>query len=177
MLNSYPKLRLMLVKSTIFHQVARLTGFVSIITIAAQIMNKMKLLLTILLMFGTAQLLAGNHESIEISDVVMPKVPSVSPTAAIYLTITNTGKSKVALLDASTNVAHHTMIHQSKVENGVAKMKHVDKLEIESGKSLKFVPGGYHIMLMGIDKGLITKPFEVHLTFEQDIKESFTVTP
>ena len=139
-------------------------------------MNKIRLLLIVILAMGAFNLYAGDKNSIEVTDVAMPKVPSVSPTAAIYLTITNNGKSSVSLIDASTSIAHHTMIHLSKVENGIAKMKHVESLEIKPGGRLEFVPGGYHIMLMGVDKTMITEPFEVTLKFEHGESVSFKVT-
>lgn len=113
---------------------------------------------------------------IEISNVKMPKVPEVSRTAAIYLTIRNNSDTPVVLSDVKTNAAAHTMIHQSLEEDGVAKMKHVEQLKIDSGKQVEFVPGGYHIMLMGVDKALVAEPFEVTLKFANQSDKTFMVT-
>lgn len=119
------------------------------------------------------QLIAS--ELIEISNVKMPKVPEVSRTAAIYLTIKNNSDKAIVLSDVKTPVAKHTMLHESLEVDGVAKMQHVEQLKIAAGQKVEFVPGGYHIMLMGMDKNLTAEPFNVTLKFANQVNKTFSV--
>ncbi|MET1255131.1 copper chaperone PCu(A)C [Aliikangiella maris] len=119
----------------------------------------------------------SQSHSIKVSNVHMPDVPKVSQMAAIYLTLTNLSEQSVELIDVNTPVAHHSMIHQSIEEDGVAKMRHQDTVQIPANGKLEFVPGGYHIMLMGIDKQLISQTFEVELTFANLQTLKFKVKP
>jgi periplasmic copper chaperone A len=78
---------------------------------------------------------------------------SLTPMAksgAVYLTFINHGKDRDALLSISSDVATHTEAHQTSVEDGVMKMRALDRLEIAPEETVAFAPGGHHIMLMGL---------------------------
>jgi periplasmic copper chaperone A len=115
--------------------------------------------------------------SLRISQISMPKLPPVSRTAAVYLTLENRGEQNVILTDVTTSVAHHAMIHQTVEVDGLVKMQHQAQLEIPAGERLVFQPGSYHIMLMGLDKNQIDKPFDVTLNFKHRAAITFTVNP
>lgn len=120
---------------------------------------------------------AATDGNIHVSEVKMPKVPPVSRTAAIYLTIENKGNQVVELVGASTEAAGHTMIHQTVHENGVAKMRHVDTLPIQPQGILELKSGSYHVMLMGLNKEVISKPFKLSLEFAKHESVVVSVTP
>jgi copper(I)-binding protein len=47
------------------------------------------------------------------------------------------------------------MVHRSVEEDGVTRMEHQeDGVPIPAGASLAFAPGGYHLMLMQLDRRL-----------------------
>ena len=46
------------------------------------------------------------------------------------------------------------MLHTSEEKDGVVSMIHLDNVDIEKGKKVKFVPGGLHIMFVGITEDL-----------------------
>ncbi|MFL5258701.1 MAG: copper chaperone PCu(A)C [Hyphomicrobiales bacterium] len=75
-------------------------------------------------------------------------------TGALYLTIGNESAAPDTLLAVSTDAASGAMIHETAVENGIATMRHVEKLDIAPGEEASFAPGGMHIMLMGLKKPL-----------------------
>ena len=58
--------------------------------------------------------------------------------------------SPAQLLGAASPVASHVEIHNMKMEDGVMRMFAVKSVELPAGKPVKFAPGGYHIMLMGL---------------------------
>ena len=77
------------------------------------------------------------------------------PVQRLYLTIKNAGAEADTLVSAESPIAGKTQIHESRIEDGVMKMRAVkDGIEIKPGSSLKFKPGGYHIMLLGLKKTL-----------------------
>ena len=93
------------------------------------------------------------HETLKIVNAIMPAVPPVSRTAAVYLTLQNLSDETIVLSTVETDIARHAMFHQTIENNGIAKMQHRDDLVIPAKQSLKLVSGGIHIMLMGL-KGI-----------------------
>ena len=78
-------------------------------------------------------------------------------TAAGYFTVTNNGTEAETLLEI-TAAFPRVMLHDTKVEDGIATMFHLeDGIEVPAGETITFAPGGRHVMFMGL-KG---DPFEV----------------
>lgn len=70
-------------------------------------------------------------------------------TAVAYLTLRNEGNAPVRVVGASTPVAESVEIHESNVENNVARMQpRPDGVVVPPGGTLRFEPGGLHLMLM-----------------------------
>ena len=79
--------------------------------------------------------------------------PPGGSSGAIYGRIENNGDVTVTLHDIRFSRAKHLMIHETVLEDGMMKMKHREVL-IEPGQSVSLVPGGLHIMLMGLSAPL-----------------------
>jgi len=122
-----------------------------------------------------SSLTTSNTSKLTISNAYMPKVPPVSRTAAIYLKMKNSTDVPVVLSGASTSIAHHVMIHQTVESDGVVKMKHQSNVTIPAGGVVEFVPGGTHIMLMGLQKDAFAETFVLDLIFEDQSRQSFEV--
>lgn len=69
-----------------------------------------------------------------------------------FMEIISTGGA--AIVGASSPVAGVTEIHEMKMDGGVMKMRAVSRLDVEPGKPLGLVPGGYHVMLMDLRQPL-----------------------
>lgn len=76
-------------------------------------------------------------------------------TSGVFLTLTNYGAQADALVAAQSPVAPMVEMHQTKMEDDVMKMSPVDRIVIPAGQTVELKPGGYHIMLMNINKTLI----------------------
>lgn len=109
--------------------------------------------------------------------------------AAVYLLLTNGSSSADVLLGASGDLARAVEIHQSimaedAAEDGedamhhdhgdmatggdVMQMRPVESLSLTAGENVTFEPGGYHVMLIEIDRDLeLGDTFEIRLHFEQ----------
>ena len=81
--------------------------------------------------------------------------PAGARVAGGYLKITNTGQQADRLIGGSLPVASDVEIHEMTVNDGVMKMRRLEKgLEIKPGQSVELKPGSYHVMFMGLREGL-----------------------
>lgn len=132
------------------------------------------LLLALFLLVGPATGVADEHShghgigDIEVHDVVMPLPPGPARTAAVYLTLVNTGRIDDRLKGVASRLAANAMVHQTVVEDDIARMRHaVNGIAVPAGQHIRLEPGGYHIMLMD----LATRPKvgeRVEMTLEFD---------
>ncbi|QZA82395.1 copper chaperone PCu(A)C [Deefgea piscis] len=80
--------------------------------------------------------------------------PPQAANAGVFMTINS--KAADQLLSASSDLASKTEIHEMKMSDGVMKMRQMTAgLPIASNQTLTLAPGGYHIMLIGLKKGLV----------------------
>jgi copper(I)-binding protein len=105
--------------------------------------------------FGVCPLLA-DEPNIRVEGAWMRAVPPSVSDTAIYLTITNLGKDKVALTGGKTPIADSVepMITTKSGEGAKQElgMASVDSLEVPPGGKLVLEPGGNHLMVMGLKK-------------------------
>lgn len=83
--------------------------------------------------------------------VAEPWVREAPPTAqvmAAYLTLHNHGDQARALVGVSARGFGRVELHRTVMEQGVARMEHIPRLDVPAGGSAVLEPGGYHLMLM-----------------------------
>ena len=93
--------------------------------------------------------------------------------AAAYMTIRNTGATADKLIGASSTMVGKIEIHEMRMDNGVAKMRQLQRIVIAPNSSVKLKPGGLHLMLIGLKKPIVAgAKFGVTLKFEKaaDVK-------
>ncbi|MDE2379405.1 copper chaperone PCu(A)C [Bradyrhizobium sp.] len=92
--------------------------------------------------------------------------PGGAKVAGGYLTIENKGTTPDRLIGGSAEIAGKLSVHEMAMDNGVMKMRALDKgLAIEPGKTVKLAPGGYHLMLEEL-KGALKQGDKVPVTLE-----------
>ena len=92
----------------------------------------------------------------------------MTKNSAAYMVIHNCGKEVDNLTAASSDVSEMTTLMTTEIKNGTASMYDVSKIELPAGKKVELKPGGYHVMLMGLTKGLMANdPVGLKLTFEK----------
>lgn len=104
--------------------------------------------------------------------LVLPAVAG-NPGAA-YFTIAYDGDRIAVIRAASIEGAKSAMLHQTFEDSGVTSMGETLQVQLASGETLKFEPGGNHVMAMDLDEGL--QPggtTEITLTFLGGDKISF----
>ena len=78
-----------------------------------------------------------------------------------------TAKTNARLIGVSTPLTKAAEVHNMKMENGVMKMFPVDGIDVPAGKTLRLASGGYHVMLMNLQKPLNPgDKVPLQLTFE-----------
>jgi copper transport protein len=75
-------------------------------------------------------------------------------TGGIYLTIENGTNRDDRLIGATSDVAEAVEIHQTQIENDIARMQFFTGLDIPAGGSLTITPGQYHLMLVNVQHEL-----------------------
>ena len=96
-------------------------------------------------------------------------------TSAVYMSISNNGEDSLTIINAETDVARLVEIHETVVENDVARMNRVESIVLEAGESVELMPGGKHIMLMQLTQDIVADD-EIEVSLQLDNGDSLIVT-
>jgi copper(I)-binding protein len=89
--------------------------------------------------------------ALELTDLWSRATPPKAPTAAGYLTITNTGSVDDTLVAASTPMSEKGELHIMQVKDGIMTMNRVEGgIAIPAGQTVTLAPGGLHLMFIGL---------------------------
>ena len=89
-------------------------------------------------------------------------LPGTSRTAG-YFELTNDGQETLRIVGASTPRALRVELHRTVQRGEQLRMERLDEVVLEPGATLRFEPGGRHLMFFGVDAAL---PTVVPLTLE-----------
>lgn len=78
-------------------------------------------------------------------------LPGKHMTAA-FITLNNSDKEMTSLLSVTLEGADKVELHNHTHENGVMRMRQVEKIDIAGQGSVTLAPGGLHMMIFGVDK-------------------------
>ncbi len=78
------------------------------------------------------------------------EAPRTAMAGGGYMTITNEGADADRLVEVRADFPR-VMLHTTQETDGVARMIHLDAVEIPAGDTVSFAPGGLHVMFMGLD--------------------------
>lgn len=88
--------------------------------------------------------------ALAITDAWASATPGGARVAGAYITIANTSDSDDRLVSASSSRAERVEIHETVVENDIARMRRIDSLVVPAHGALAMAPGGMHVMFVGI---------------------------
>ena len=93
----------------------------------------------------------SNTNSIQIiKPIVRVSAPGQSMSSA-YFQIQNKGTSTDKLVGVTFSRAKEVQIHEMKMDMDRMMMRQINAIEIPANGSVELKPGGYHLMLMGLD--------------------------
>lgn len=106
------------------------------------------------LLHGTV--LAGSAaDDISVSDAYARAVPPGQPNSAAFMVFKNGGDSDHAVVAATSSVSDVAELHTHTMANGMMQMRQVEKIDIPAGGETRLQPGGLHVMLIGLQSGLM----------------------
>lgn len=82
------------------------------------------------------------------TELVVTRPMPGSGMSAAYLTLTNNSELTIPITRVTSTEFASVQIHESTLENGVARMRAIPELRILPGESVTLQRGGKHLMLM-----------------------------
>lgn len=117
---------------------------------------------TFLLMFAACE--RDSLPPLVVTDVVVTAPLPGQMMSAAYLSLANNSQHAIRINRVSSPNFAAVELHESSIENGVAKMRRVEELVIAPGSKVALQRGGLHLMLMRPK----TDADSVSLNFYQD---------
>lgn len=115
-------------------------------------------------------------DKIVIKDAWIQEGPPSQKITAAFMLIENHNAAEIALLSASTDAARVVELHKMELEDGMMSMRKVDSINVPAGGMIELKPGGYHLMVIGLNKELKEgEDVKVTLRFSNDIRKTITV--
>lgn len=117
-------------------------------------MTLLKKWAAVALMLSASTAMAHEYKvgELEIDHPWSRALPPVATVGVAYFDIDNQGEQDEVLLGAESPVAKTVEIHNHINEDGVMKMSQIDELTIPAKGKQSLAPGGYHLMLMDLNK-------------------------
>jgi len=102
--------------------------------------------------------------------------PSSQKNTAAFMVVENHSSKEIALLSASSDVCKVVELHKMENVNEMMKMKKVDSVTIPANGQTEFKPGGYHLMIIGLNRPLKDgEEVEIKLQFANAIQKTIRV--
>ena len=87
-------------------------------------------------------------------------------TSSGYFVITNHTEMNDIILGVASNDAERVEMHLTEENNGMMRMRKQDTINISTGETISFEPGGYHLMLFGMNIAQDQKDIQLNLNFK-----------
>jgi copper(I)-binding protein len=92
--------------------------------------------------------------TIEIEGAYVRAVPPGQPNSAAFMTLKNEGDADHALVAASSDVSEVVELHTHIHEEGMMRMRQIERIDVAAGGEQTLEPGGLHLMLIGLQRQL-----------------------
>jgi len=116
-------------------------------------------------------------KGMSVDDPYVREVPPGQMISASFMTLKNDADKEVALVKANSDVAKTVELHEHVHEDGMMKMRQVPKIVIPAKGETVLKPGGYHIMLIGLQRKIKSgDKIDINLEFNNGEKKTITAT-
>jgi len=112
---------------------------------------------------------------ITINDTYVRAVPASLPNSASFMKISNHSNKDISLVSVDSNIAKNLELHEHTMKNGMMKMQQVQSIQIPANSTVELKPGGFHVMLIGLNKKLVEGDKVDSFTFHFSDKTSLKV--
>ncbi len=130
--------------------------------------------LMLALLSGT--LFADTAADITVSNAYVRATAPGQANSVAFMTLHNSSMQAYSLIDAEGQAAKAVELHTHIHENGMMKMRRINKIDLPAHGEVMLKPGGHHIMLIGL-KQAAKKGDSIHLSliFNDGSKKMLTV--
>jgi copper(I)-binding protein len=104
------------------------------------------------------------RDPIEVRDARIRDLPPGRDTTAAYFVLHNHSGETVKIVGASSKRARAIEMHTTTRDGDRVAMRRLEAVEIPSGASAAFAPGGQHLMVFGVTQ--VTAPFPISIELE-----------
>ncbi|EGV18212.1 copper chaperone PCu(A)C [Thiocapsa marina] len=91
---------------------------------------------------------------VSIGDPYARAVPPGQPNSAVFMSLENQTEAPQALIGAESAVSEIVELHTHVEEDGMMRMRRIEKIEVPAGETVTLKPGGLHVMLIGLKQTL-----------------------
>lgn len=125
------------------------------------------------LLFDAARIDANK---IVIKDAWVQEGPPSHKITAAFMLIENHNATEISLLSASTDAARVVELHEMLIEEGMMRMRKVDAINVPAGGVVRLEPGGYHLMIIDLNRELQAgEQVRVTLRFSNRVEKTINV--
>ena len=119
-------------------------------------------------LFLSSSLYAGSAaDSVSVEGAFARAVPPGQSNSAAFMSLTNQGDADHSLTAVESDASKVAELHTHLMEEGMMKMRRVEKIDLPAGKIVKLQPGGLHVMLIDLERPLSAgEDVEISLIFE-----------
>ena len=107
--------------------------------------------LIVLAFLSVSTLLSSN---IEIKDAYVRATPPGLVNSAAFMKVENNTSENISIVKATSNLAKNVELHTHDMKDGVMRMYQVPKIDIPKNGQVELKPGGFHVMLIGLNNPL-----------------------
>jgi copper(I)-binding protein len=89
----------------------------------------------------------ASASDVQVNDAWFRSLPANVPAGG-YFVLHNSGAQEISLTGAQSPACSMLMLHRSTESGGMSSMEDVGSVPVATGETVKFAPGGYHLMCM-----------------------------
>ena len=135
------------------------------------------LLMTLVLVVGCGESAPPKEGPLQISDArIRAPAPGQDKTAA-YFDVHNPGAADITLVGAETTVARAVEIHQIIRDGDMVRMRRQPEVVISAGETVRFSPGGLHLMIFGVSSAVDGAEIALNLSDGRSVDARFREMP
>jgi periplasmic copper chaperone A len=111
--------------------------------------------------------MATQGAEMAIGDPYARAVPPGQPNSAVFMSLENRSDQDQALVAAESDVSEIVELHTHVEEEGMMRMRQIEKIDVPAGETVTLQPGGLHVMLIGLQQALEPgQTIDLNLVFE-----------
>jgi hypothetical protein len=106
------------------------------------------------LVLGLAVTASAQPPPLAVKDAWVRPAPAGQANTGAFMIIENLTASEVVIAGGETPTAKVLELHEMRDDNGIMRMRKIEKLVVPAKGTVVLKPGGHHIMLIGVTQPL-----------------------